>query len=99
MLLALGPYIDQAVSNHWILDYSWTPAAVRQLAVSCGLAVLVNISQFMCLGRFSAVTFQVCLLSSSVLVCFQQSVVCCCPGADAEQRHKQEVEVHNFKRC
>ena len=26
----------------------------------CGIAVAVNISQFMCLGRFSAVTFQVC---------------------------------------
>ena len=29
------------------------------MVVSCLLAVLVNISQFMCLGRFSAVSFQV----------------------------------------
>lgn len=29
------------------------------MVVSCTLAVLVNVSQFMCLGRFSAVSFQV----------------------------------------
>jgi solute carrier family 35 protein E3 len=59
MLLLVGPYIDQAVSQRWIADYSWSNAALQQLLLSCGLAVLVNVSQFMCLGRFSAVTFQV----------------------------------------
>lgn len=59
MLLAIGPFVDQAVSRRWILDYTWTLPAARQLLLSCALAVLVNISQFMCLGRFSAVTFQV----------------------------------------
>ena len=33
--------------------------AVVLLVLSCSLAVAVNISQFMVLGRFSAVTFQV----------------------------------------
>jgi hypothetical protein len=59
MLLLVGPYIDQTVSQRWIADYSWSSAALQQLLLSCGLAVLVNVSQFMCLGRFSAVTFQV----------------------------------------
>lgn len=38
-----------------------TLAAVGSFALflSCALAVLVNVSQFMCLGRFSAVSFQV----------------------------------------
>ena len=33
--------------------------AMFVLIASCSLAVLVNVSQFMCLGRFSAVSFQV----------------------------------------
>lgn len=60
MLLVMGPYIDLWVTSHWIGDYAWTGPAVRQLGLSCALAVLVNLSQFMCLGRFSAVAFQVC---------------------------------------
>jgi solute carrier family 35 protein E3 len=59
MLLVVGPFIDQAVSQQWIANYTWTTPALQQLLLSCGLAVLVNVSQFMCLGRFSAVTFQV----------------------------------------
>lgn len=35
------------------------PAAMVTMVLSCTLAVLVNVSQFMCLGRFSAVSFQV----------------------------------------
>jgi hypothetical protein len=60
MLLAAGPFVDQLVCRRWVLDYAWQRGAVAALGVSCGLAVLVNVSQFMCLGRFSAVSFQVC---------------------------------------
>jgi hypothetical protein len=59
MLLCIGPVIDQGITKQWVLDYVWTEPALLQLVLSCGLAVLVNISQFMCLGRFSAVCFQV----------------------------------------
>jgi hypothetical protein len=59
MLLATGPLIDQSITQQWVMDYEWTQPALQQLLLSCGLAVLVNISQFMCLGRFSAVSFQV----------------------------------------
>lgn len=59
MLIVVGPLIDLWISSKWIGDYTWTLPAAQQLAVSCFLAVLVNVSQFMCLGRFSAVTFQV----------------------------------------
>lgn len=47
-----------------MLDYTWSTAAAVALATSCALAVLVNLSQFACLGRFTAVSYQVrCLLS------------------------------------
>lgn len=59
MLLCIGPLIDQAITKQWVLDYGWTQPSLSQLLLSCALAVLVNISQFMCLGRFSAVSFQV----------------------------------------
>lgn len=59
MLIFIGPFMDQAVSKKWILDYDYNVPAMGYLFFSCAVAVLVNISQFMCLGRFSAVTFQV----------------------------------------
>lgn len=59
MLLVVGPLIDQVITEQWVLQYAWSQAAAQQLLLSCALAVLVNISQFMCLGRFSAVSFQV----------------------------------------
>lgn len=42
-----------------MFDYAWTPRAALTLAISCAAAVAVNVSQFACLGRFSAVSFQV----------------------------------------
>lgn len=59
MLLVTGPFIDWLVSGKWVGTYIMTMPAARALAVSCAVAVAVNVSQFMCLGRFSAVTFQV----------------------------------------
>lgn len=59
MLLLTGPFIDKLVSRQWITSYILTFPALQCLALSCAIAVLVNISQFMCLGRFSAMTFQV----------------------------------------
>ena len=58
-LLFVGPFMDYYVVGAWVLDFHWvTPAAVA-LAASCALAVLVNLSQFACLGRFTAVSYQV----------------------------------------
>lgn len=59
MLLLAGPFIDKALSSKWILDYNFTPLGAQCLALSCSVAIFVNISQFMCLGRFSAISFQV----------------------------------------
>ena len=57
-LLLFGPFIDKLVSSTWVYSYSFSAGALVFLVLSCSLAVLVNISQFMCLGRFTAVTFQ-----------------------------------------
>lgn len=58
-LLAIGPFLDYYVVDAWVLDYTWRTAAIVALVSSCALAVLVNLSQFACLGRFSAVSYQV----------------------------------------
>ena len=62
-LLIIGPLIDRLVVGRWISSYEVNVPALVFLGFSCSIAVLVNISQFMCLGRFSAVTFQVCCVS------------------------------------
>jgi len=64
----VGPFIDKLVSRTWILDYNITAQGAQCLALSCAVAVLVNISQFMCLGRFSAISFQVNIASSNAIL-------------------------------
>jgi solute carrier family 35 protein E3 len=64
MLLLAGPWVDAAVSGNWIGQYQITSGAVGVLLLSCAISVAVNLSQFMCLGRFSAVTFQVRSMAS-----------------------------------
>lgn len=61
-LLLIGPLLDRHISGAWVFNYQYNGAAIVVLLVSCSMAVLVNISQFMCLGRFSAVTYQVSAL-------------------------------------
>jgi solute carrier family 35, member E3 len=58
-LLLAGPFVDRLVVGRWVSSYEPNVPALVCLAASCTVAVLVNVSQFMCLGRFSAVTFQV----------------------------------------
>ncbi|KAG1664241.1 hypothetical protein FOA52_003494 [Chlamydomonas sp. UWO 241] len=68
MLLVVGPFLDAQITGKWVLDFHAAPAPMWWLAFSCAVSVLVNISQFMCLGRFSAVTFQVLGHTKTVLV-------------------------------
>ena len=46
------------MSSAWVFHWSYTTTGLAMLALSCVCAVGVNISQFACLGRFSAVSFQ-----------------------------------------
>lgn len=60
LLLAAGPPLDALVTRgRTILDFEFSNASVSVLAATCALAVGVNLSQFMCLGRFTALGYQV----------------------------------------
>lgn len=77
MLLLIGPFIDQRITGTWIGSFEYSLPALQCLALSCTIAVLVNVSQFMCLGKFSTVTFQVgCELS--LLWSTQSCTRACC---------------------
>ncbi|KAK1416533.1 hypothetical protein QVD17_32324 [Tagetes erecta] len=60
-LLVFGPFIDYYLSGRLISDYMKTisSGAIIFILISCSLAVFCNISQYLCIGRFSAVSFQV----------------------------------------
>jgi|TARA_B110000003_G_scaffold221981_2_gene222101 solute carrier family 35 protein E3 len=58
-MLTVGPFLDQILTGSFITDYYWTGESVMFLSASCLLAIWVNISQYMCIGTFSALSFQV----------------------------------------
>lgn len=60
-LLVFGPFIDYYLSGNLISNYMKTisSGAIIFILISCSLAVFCNISQYLCIGRFSAVSFQV----------------------------------------
>ncbi|KAL8147532.1 UDP-rhamnose/UDP-galactose transporter 2-like [Apium graveolens] len=58
-LLIFGPFVDYSLSGNSILKYSMSYGFVLFLLLSCSLAVFCNVSQYLCIGRFSAVSFQV----------------------------------------
>ncbi|GAB4818125.1 hypothetical protein N2152v2_005171 [Parachlorella kessleri] len=60
-LLLMGPPVDKLVTNTWVASYVWTQGALAFLVLSCLLAVGVNITQFLTLGKFSASTYQAVL--------------------------------------
>ncbi|PSS05098.1 UDP-galactose transporter like [Actinidia chinensis var. chinensis] len=58
-LLLVGPFIDYYLSGKFISSYSLSSGAFFFILLSCSLAVFCNVSQYLCIGRFSAVSFQV----------------------------------------
>ncbi|CAK9325076.1 unnamed protein product [Citrullus colocynthis] len=58
-LLVLGPFIDYYLSDKSLLNYKMSSGAIFFILLSCALAVFCNVSQYLCIGRFSAVSFQV----------------------------------------
>ena len=69
-MLLLGPFLDKLITGAFVSTYEWNLPSLVCLAFSCTFAVLVNISQFLCIGRFSAVSFQVVGHVKTVLVFF-----------------------------
>ncbi|KAG0576228.1 hypothetical protein M758_5G059900 [Ceratodon purpureus] len=58
-LIMIGPFVDYFLIGENLLDYTYTFGAIFFILLSCLLAVFCNVSQYLCIGRFSAVTFQV----------------------------------------
>ncbi|KAL0536922.1 hypothetical protein IC582_025885 [Cucumis melo] len=58
-LLTVGPFVDYCLTSKSLLKYNYTFGAFCFILLSCSLAVFCNISQYLCIGRFSAVSFQV----------------------------------------
>ncbi|CAK9183429.1 unnamed protein product [Ilex paraguariensis] len=58
-LLLLGPFVDYYLNGKFISNYKWSSGAILFILLSCSLAVFCNVSQYLCIGRFSAVSFQV----------------------------------------
>ncbi|CAL5377869.1 unnamed protein product [Camellia sinensis] len=58
-LLLLGPFIDYYLTGKFISNYRLSSSAFFFILLSCSLAVFCNVSQYLCIGRFSAVSFQV----------------------------------------
>ncbi|KAF8377980.1 hypothetical protein HHK36_031369 [Tetracentron sinense] len=58
-LLVLGPFIDYYINGKILSNYKLSSGAIFFIVLSCSLAVFCNMSQYLCIGRFSAVSFQV----------------------------------------
>ncbi|KAJ9186258.1 hypothetical protein P3X46_001856 [Hevea brasiliensis] len=58
-LLIVGPFVDYYLNGKFITTYKMSTGAILFIILSCSLAVFCNVSQYLCIGRFSAVSFQV----------------------------------------
>ncbi|XP_073066227.1 UDP-rhamnose/UDP-galactose transporter 6 [Primulina eburnea] len=67
-LLLLGPFLDYWLTNKRIDAFNFNLPSVAFLVASCTIAVGTNLSQFICIGRFTAVSFQVLGHMKTILV-------------------------------
>ncbi|OIW07946.1 hypothetical protein TanjilG_20047 [Lupinus angustifolius] len=58
-LLVFGPFADYYLTGKLITNYKLSSGVIFFILLSCSLAVFCNVSQYLCIGRFSAVSFQV----------------------------------------
>ncbi|KAL4361933.1 hypothetical protein GQ457_04G004280 [Hibiscus cannabinus] len=58
-LLLLGPFVDYYLTGKLLASYKFSSSVLFFILLSCSLAVFCNISQYLCIGRFSATSFQV----------------------------------------
>ncbi|XP_054804710.1 UDP-rhamnose/UDP-galactose transporter 4-like [Prosopis cineraria] len=67
-LLLLGPFVDYWLTNKRVDAYNYGLASTFFITLSCCIAVGTNLSQFICIGRFTAVSFQVLGHMKTILV-------------------------------
>ncbi|KAK3043922.1 hypothetical protein RJ639_000621 [Escallonia herrerae] len=67
-LLLIGPFLDYWLTNKRVDAFDFSVASLVFLTLSCTIAVGTNLSQFICIGRFTAVSFQVLGHMKTILV-------------------------------
>lgn len=67
-LLILGPFCDLWLTNKRVDKFDYNFTSLFFIILSCTIAVGTNLSQFICIGRFTAVTFQVLGHMKTILV-------------------------------
>uniref|UniRef100_A0A7C9ED31 Sugar phosphate transporter domain-containing protein n=2 Tax=Opuntia streptacantha TaxID=393608 RepID=A0A7C9ED31_OPUST len=67
-LLLLGPFLDYWLTNKRIDEFKYSTPSVFLITLSCIIAIGTNLSQFICIGRFTAVSFQVLGHMKTILV-------------------------------
>ncbi|XP_074264284.1 UDP-rhamnose/UDP-galactose transporter 4-like [Silene latifolia] len=67
-LLVVGPFLDYWLTEKRVDAYPYSEIAVFFIILSCIIAIGTNLSQFICIGRFSAVSFQVIGHMKTILV-------------------------------
>lgn len=67
-LLLLGPFLDYWLTNKRVDRYDYNTASLIFIFLSCTIAIGTNLSQFICIGRFTAVSFQVLGHMKTILV-------------------------------
>nr|GLL28384.1 UDP-galactose transporter 2-like [Ipomoea trifida]GMC93183.1 UDP-galactose transporter 2-like [Ipomoea batatas]GMD02502.1 UDP-galactose transporter 2-like [Ipomoea batatas]GME04527.1 UDP-galactose transporter 2-like [Ipomoea batatas] len=67
-LLLVGPITDKWLTDKSVGAYHYTLSAVLLIILSCTIAIGTNLSQFICIGRFTAVSFQVLGHMKTILV-------------------------------
>ncbi|RDX70591.1 UDP-rhamnose/UDP-galactose transporter 5 [Mucuna pruriens] len=67
-LLLLGPVLDYWLTNNRVDKFAYNAGSLMFILTSCTIAVGTNLSQFICIGRFTAVSFQVLGHMKTILV-------------------------------
>lgn len=67
-LLIVGPFLDYWLTGKRIDAFDYDIASVIFITLSCTIAIGTNLSQFICIGRFTAVSFQVLGHMKTILV-------------------------------
>ncbi|EEF28498.1 organic anion transporter, putative [Ricinus communis] len=67
-LLVVGPFLDYWLTHKRVDAYAYSFTSVLFIVLSCSIAVGTNLSQFICIGRFTAVSFQVLGHMKTILV-------------------------------
>ncbi|KAL6583196.1 hypothetical protein OROMI_005274 [Orobanche minor] len=67
-LLLAGPFVDYWLTDKRVDAYNYTSTSIMFIVLSCAIAIGTNLSQFICIGRFTAVSFQVLGHMKTILV-------------------------------